>query len=153
MLAQGLAAGFLLLLVAIAYMYYYGERLRKGGGEGPQVKAETFLYFDHATPAPSGAQIARVVAELGGRLATPGEVARYATVGGTAAGYGTTTTGAIYAAPGPLYTGPNSAVVHTPEDVRMPHGVWVTGPRPAVDAANIAPFNCKRWYQPAPQGS
>ena len=122
------------------------RQLRYRGPDHP-----SFLYYDPSKSSPSLSRASQIASGLGVEVATSGQLAYYASAGGTTGWYGITSTGDVLSTPGPTYS-PSNYVVAAP-CAQMPYGVWLYGPKPPVGAQNVSPFNCSGWFQPAPKGS
>ncbi len=151
MTSRAFAVGLILVLIIIVIMYLGRKKTTGGGGEYPQVAAETYLYYDPTKPSPSPTQASLIASCLVVLVATPGQLAYYASSGGSAGWFGITSTGDVLAAPDPIYS-PTNYVVTAP-CAQTPYGVWLYGPKGPVDLQNVSPFNCSGWFQPAPKGS
>lgn len=151
MTSQAFAVGLILVLAIIVMTYLGRSRMTGGGGEYPQAPAETFLFYDPANPSPAPGQASQTASDLGVKLATPGQLAYYASTGGSTGWYGVTSTGDVFSAPGPVYS-PTTYVVAA-SCSQTPYGVWLYGPKPPVGTENVSPFSCSGWFQPAPKGS
>ena len=149
MTSQAFAVGLILVLIIVVFTYLTGKKPSGGGsGQSPQVAAETFLYYDPSDASPSPSEASAIAKSFGAQVATPGDLAFYAAQGGNAEWYGITSTGDVLAAPNPIYS-PTTCVIAAPCQ-QTPYGVWLYGPKGAVDLKNVSPFNCTSWYQPAP---
>jgi hypothetical protein len=153
MTKQALAVGLILILLIMAYLYATRQVAGGGGGVYPQVRAEAYLYYDPSSPSPTLQQAENTAKGFGAgsRLATPGDLAYYASMGGHAGWYGATTTGDILSVANPIYT-PTALVMGAPS-LDTPYGIWVYGPKGSLDMKNISPFSCSSWFQPALKGS
>lgn len=151
MTSQAFAVGLILVLIIVVTVHLGRKKTNGGGGEYPQVSAEVFLYYDPSKSSPSLSRASQIASGLGVEVATPGQLAYYASAGGTTGWYGITSTGDVLSTPGPTYS-PSNYVVAAP-CAQMPYGVWLYGPKPPVGAQNVSPFNCSGWFQPAPKGS
>jgi hypothetical protein len=150
MTSQAFAVGLILVLIILVVMHLNRQKMTGGGGGGeyPRIAAEAFLYYDPAKPSPSPSQASQIASGLGVKVATPGQLAYYASSGGASGWYGITSTGDVLAAPGPIYS-PSNYVVAAP-CAQTPYGVWLYGPKPPVSTQNVSPFSCSGWFQPSP---
>ena len=153
MTSQAFAVGLILVLLIVVFMYLTRQKTPSGGTVYPQVKAEAYLYYDPSNPSPTQAQANNIAKSFGSgsRLATPGDLAYYASMGGYAGWYGTTSTGGVFAVSNPIYA-PSAPVTAAPCQ-NAPYGVWVHGLKGSLNMKNVSPFNCAQWFQPAPKGS
>jgi hypothetical protein len=151
MTSQAFAVGLILVLIILVVMYLNRQKTTGGGGEYPQVAAEAFLYYDPENPSPTSGQATQIASGLGVVVASPGQLAYYASLGGASGWYGITSEKTVLAAPGPIYSPSNNVVAARCD--QTPYGVWLYGPKPPVNTQNISPFSCSGWFQPSPKGS
>ena len=144
MFLQALTAVLVFIFLAVAGSHLVQEK--PSGGSAPNVAAETYLYYDPASPSPSPARAAAIASGYQGKVSTPGDLSFYSSLGGSAGWCGITSTGEVYSVPGARYS-PDAPV--TPRPCCGPHGVWITGPKIVAGERNVSPFNCESWYQPA----
>lgn len=143
----------ILIIGIIVLAVYFVWISHKRRGDSPSLAAECFLFFDQGKPSPSVADASATAASLKLAIATPGQVALYASDGGSASAAGITSTGEVYWAPGSPYLGQGTVEKLATGDTgtSFPYGIWMYGPKPAKGSVPVVAFSCSHWYQPPPQ--